>query len=75
MIDALARQVADRIGADVLGGPNLLTAADIATIRDELAKTPACMATLDELWPVLTPNDRRRPVRRPDRLEIGRHRS
>ena len=36
MVDALARQVADRIGADVLGGPNLLTAADLATIRDEL---------------------------------------
>jgi len=37
MVGALARQVADRIGADVLGGPNLLTEGDIGTFRDDVA--------------------------------------
>jgi DNA helicase IV len=55
MVEALARQVADRIGTDVLGGPNLLTAADLATIRDELREDSGVMATIDELWPILKP--------------------
>jgi DNA helicase IV len=55
MVDALAHQVADRIGADVLGGPNLLTEVDLATIRDELREDTNVMATIDELWPILTP--------------------
>jgi DNA helicase IV len=54
MVAALARQVADRIGADVLGGPNLLTAGDIATFRDEIREDPSVMDSIAELWPILT---------------------
>ena len=55
IVHALADQVAERIGADPLGGENLLSEADIAEIRRELREEPEVRATLDELWPVLTP--------------------
>ena len=55
IIHALADQVAERIGADPLGGENLLEEADLAEIRRELREEPEVRATLDELWPVLTP--------------------
>ncbi len=54
MVGALARQVADRIGADVLGGPNLLTAGDVATFRDEIREDSSVMESIAELWPILT---------------------
>ena len=37
------QQAADRVGADVLGGPNLLTEGDIAVIREELARARPSM--------------------------------
>ncbi|MBU8859734.1 AAA family ATPase [Micromonospora sp. WMMB482] len=55
IVHALADQVAERIGADPLGGENLLSEADRAEIRRELREEPEIRATLDELWPVLTP--------------------
>ncbi|MFV2104336.1 HelD family protein [Micromonospora sp. LOL_024] len=55
IIHALAGQVADRIGADPLGGENLLEEADLAEIRRELGEEPQVRAALDELWPLLTP--------------------
>ena len=55
MIDALARQVADKVGADVFGGPNLLTEGDMAVIREDLGNAIAVQLALDELWPDLTP--------------------
>ncbi|TDB75571.1 helicase [Micromonospora sp. KC723] len=55
IVHALADQVAERIGADPLGGENLLSEADRAEIRRELREEPGVRATLDELWPVLTP--------------------
>ncbi|WP_406109086.1 HelD family protein [Micromonospora globbae] len=55
IVHALAEQVADRIGADPLGGENLLEEADRAEIRRELREEPGVRAALDELWPVLTP--------------------
>ncbi len=55
VIHALADQVAERIGADPLGGENLLEEADRAEIRRELREDPEVRAALDELWPVLTP--------------------
>jgi DNA helicase IV len=65
VIDALADQLADRIGTDPyaddpLGGddapgdPQLLDAEDLADIRAELAADRNVQAALDELWPVLT---------------------
>ncbi|GIJ16567.1 DNA helicase [Micromonospora gifhornensis] len=55
IIHALADQVAERIGTDPLGGENLLEEGDLAEIRRELREEPEVRATLDELWPVLTP--------------------
>ncbi|MFJ6196950.1 HelD family protein [Micromonospora sp. NPDC092111] len=55
IVHALADQVAERIGADPLGGENLLEEADRAEIRRELRDEPEIRATLDRLWPVLTP--------------------
>lgn len=55
LLDALADAVADRIGADPLGGANLLTAADRADLRDELAVHKSVGALIDGFWPELTP--------------------
>jgi DNA helicase IV len=55
LVHALAGQVAERIGADPLGGDNLLSEADIAETRRELREEPGVRAALDQLWPVLTP--------------------
>jgi DNA helicase IV len=66
VLDVLAEQVAERIGADPFwndplgeddapGTPNVLDEADVADIRADLAGDPAVRAVLDELWPVLTP--------------------
>lgn len=55
IVHALAAQVAERIGADPLGGENLLDEADVAEIRRELREEPEVRAVLDQLWPVLTP--------------------
>ncbi|MFY1701214.1 MULTISPECIES: HelD family protein [Micromonospora] len=55
IVHALAAQVAERIGADPLGGENLLAEADVAEIRRELREEPEVQAALDRLWPVLTP--------------------
>ena len=57
VIDELARQVADRIGYDVLGGGNLLGADDLAEIRRELRESPRVRSALEEFWPLLTPQE------------------
>jgi DNA helicase IV len=66
VLEALTAQVAEAIGTDPfaddpLGGddapgdPMLLGTADLADIRADLADHPAVQATLDWLWPILTP--------------------
>ncbi len=55
LVESLARKLADRIGADPLGGENLLSVTDVADLRDELDDDPAISAVLDEMWPELTP--------------------
>ncbi|HEX8627024.1 MAG TPA: ATP-binding domain-containing protein [Catenuloplanes sp.] len=55
IVHALSGQIAERIGADPLGGENLLDEADLAEIRRDLRADPAVRAALDWLWPVLTP--------------------
>ncbi|TWG14087.1 HelD family protein [Actinoplanes teichomyceticus] len=66
VLDVLAAQVADRIGADpfwddplgaddALATPNLLDESDRADIRADLAANPVVRAAIDELWPQLTP--------------------
>jgi DNA helicase IV len=55
VIDALTRQVANKIGYDVLGGGNLLGAEDMASIRQDLRESSRVRAALEEFWPALTP--------------------
>jgi DNA helicase IV len=70
VVAALARQIAERIGADVLGGANLLTEGDVATMRDEIRVDTTVMDTIAELWPILTPYDVIADLyTEPDRLE------
>src|SRR6266487_2539832 len=55
MLSALTRQVAGRLGANVLGEASLLDDADIAELRQELRADPGVRAAIGRLWPVLTP--------------------
>jgi DNA helicase IV len=55
VIDALTRQLAARIGANVLGEENLLGQADVEDLRREVRSDPAVRALVERLWPILTP--------------------
>jgi DNA helicase IV len=55
VVGALTRQVAGKLGANVLGGPSLLGEADVAELRRELRADPGVRKAIDSLWPVLTP--------------------
>ncbi|WP_188118967.1 HelD family protein [Actinoplanes lobatus] len=54
-IHQLSLQIAERIGADPLGGENLLSAADLAETRRELREDIDVQQALFDFWPVLTP--------------------
>ncbi|WP_239165147.1 HelD family protein [Actinoplanes palleronii] len=54
-IHQLSQQIADRIGADPLGGDNLLSEADLAETRRELREDVDVQQALFDFWPVLTP--------------------
>ncbi len=55
LVDALTKQLAARIGANVLGEENLLGQADVADLRHEVRRDPGVRALVERLWPVLTP--------------------
>nr|WP_245689698.1 ATP-binding domain-containing protein [Streptomyces chattanoogensis] len=55
VIDALTAQLAERLGADPYGGPNLLGPDDIAQLGKAIAASPDVHAAIEELWPTLTP--------------------
>ncbi|MGW2841234.1 HelD family protein [Streptomyces sp. NPDC001493] len=57
IVDALTRQLADRIGADPLGGPNLLDPSDVEQLHEEVAGNEEVHAAIDGLWPRLTPGE------------------
>ncbi|MBC3984849.1 AAA family ATPase [Streptomyces sp. AC536] len=57
VIDALTAQLAERIGADPFGGPNLLGPDDLAQMGKEIATSHEVHAAIDELWPRLTPQE------------------
>jgi DNA helicase IV len=54
-LDELARVASGRLGADPLGGGNLMGRTDIEDLRAELADDPQIRAAIGKLWPVLTP--------------------
>ena len=54
-VQSLAEQMADKIGADPLGGQNLLSRADVDQLFDDLSDTPAVQELIDAFWPTLSP--------------------
>lgn len=56
-LDRLRDAMADRIGADPLGGENLLSAADRAQLREDLGSEEQVLEALDGFWPTLTPEE------------------
>lgn len=57
LIESLALQMADRIGADPLGGKNLLSRADIDQLHDDLSEALVVQQVVDEFFPELQPED------------------
>ncbi|ANE03909.1 HelD family protein [Corynebacterium crudilactis] len=57
LIEQLAHQMAQIIGADPLGGKNLLSAADIDQLHDDLLDDAALLTIIDDFWPELRPQD------------------
>ncbi|MEV0948869.1 AAA family ATPase [Rhodococcus sp. NPDC049939] len=55
VVDALAQQLADTLGANVVDGGNLLSRDDIADIRDEMREDPQIMEVINSFWPELSP--------------------
>lgn len=54
-LNSLAEALGESIGADPLGGENLLGKGDIATLREELGADPAVVDALGQFWPELRP--------------------
>ena len=57
VVDALTDQVVETMGANVVGGSNLLSREDIADIRDELRADPDVQRAIADLWPELRPEE------------------
>jgi DNA helicase IV len=57
VLDALADQLAETMGADLSGGQSLLSRTDLAEIRDEMRADPEIQAAIGRLWPILSPQD------------------
>lgn len=57
LAELTAQKLTEIIGADPLGGDNLLSAADTAELTDELLDEPQFAEVADSLWPELTPED------------------
>ena len=57
VVDALTDQVVETMGANVVGGSNLLSRDDIADIRDELRANPDVQRAIADLWPELRPEE------------------
>ncbi|MFJ4469266.1 HelD family protein [Streptomyces sp. NPDC089424] len=55
ILNTLTELYAERVGTDPYDGTNLLDAADITQIRDDIAENPEVWSAIDRLWPVLTP--------------------
>ncbi|WP_092152058.1 HelD family protein [Corynebacterium mycetoides] len=55
LTQSLAEALARRIGEDPLGGENLLSAADIDQLHDDLADEPQVRELVDAHFPALTP--------------------
>ncbi|GAA1462489.1 HelD family protein [Williamsia maris] len=55
-LDELAQQHARRIGSSTIDGSQLLSAGDVADIRDEMESDAEILTALARFWPQLTPD-------------------
>ncbi|MDD7581329.1 HelD family protein [Corynebacterium sp. 32222D000AT] len=55
LTESLAQALSERIGADPLGGENLLSRADVDQLHDDLSESPAVRELIDAYWPELSP--------------------
>lgn len=55
VVGSLTEALVEKIGADPLGGENLLSARDRARLREDLAGETAVIEAVEEFWPELTP--------------------
>ncbi|MDF3319235.1 ATP-binding domain-containing protein [Rhodococcus sp. C3V] len=55
VVEALALQMAELIGGNLVDGGSLLSRDDIADIRDEMREDPDIMSAIAKLWPELSP--------------------
>ncbi|MBT0565175.1 ATP-binding domain-containing protein [Williamsia sp. CHRR-6] len=68
-LDSLAQQHARRIGASVIDGSQLLSAGDVADIREEMDGDATILAALAQFWPSLSPEQVLHDLlRSPDRI-------
>ncbi|ALC05749.1 hypothetical protein CDES_06660 [Corynebacterium deserti GIMN1.010] len=56
LVEQLSHQMATIIGADPLGGKNLLSSADIDQLHDDLLDDAALQTVIDGFWPELRPD-------------------
>ncbi|WP_332839022.1 HelD family protein [Nocardia bovistercoris] len=57
VVDALTDQLAQTMGADLSGGPSLLSRTDLAEIREEMKSDPHVQEAIGRLWPILSPQE------------------
>lgn len=57
LAEQLALRMAEKIGADPLGGRNLLGAGDVAQLHDDLLEEDVVAELVDEFWPILRPTE------------------
>ena len=57
LCEQLARALAETIGADPLGGANLLSSADVDQLHDDLADEPQVHQLIDAYFPTLSPRE------------------
>jgi DNA helicase IV len=55
VVDLATERFAARIGNDVRGAESLLARREVEDLRSEMAADPGLRRLVDELWPVLTP--------------------
>lgn len=56
LTEQLAHQMAETVGADPLGGRNLLSGADIDQLHDDLLDDATLVSVVDGFWPELSPH-------------------
>lgn len=72
MLEQLAGLLAETIGADPLGGKNLLSGGDIAQLHEDLAEEAHVMELIDSFWPPLEPREVLRDLlENADRIDVA----